>query len=41
MEHFRRDMAVLIEPGFCLAIAILLLLYGIGVGFLIRECGCL
>jgi hypothetical protein len=41
MNQFRKDMAVLAEPAFWMAVGILLALYTIGTGFLVWTCGCL
>lgn len=41
MEQLRSDFAPIAQPGYWLALLLLLVPYGVGVFFLIRTCHCL
>jgi hypothetical protein len=40
MEQLRSDFAALAQPGYWIALALLVIPYGVGVLFLVRICHC-
>ncbi|PBB17944.1 hypothetical protein CK219_20405 [Mesorhizobium sp. WSM4313] len=41
MEQLRSDFAAIAQPGYWIALGLLIIPYGVGVFFLIRICHCM
>ncbi|ESY64404.1 hypothetical protein X740_28075 [Mesorhizobium sp. LNHC221B00] len=41
MEQLRSDFAAMLQPGYWIALGLLVVPYGVGVFFLVRTCHCL